>query len=246
MCFPRSRRFPGLILAASAIALGAFAPALALAEEAVFDVSLRGIKGGTLTLSAVENGNAYAASGVAQTTGLVGTIARFRYTAKVKGSRSGERFTPQSYEEVESTSRRESTSTMEYRRGVPVVVSGRENRKPRDWDIDPATQGDAVDPLTALHMTLRAVPEARVCELAVFVFDGHRRSKVTLSNPKRTETGFTCKGEYRRVAGYKPKDMEERTSFPFTAEMAPAGGGTYHVQQITAASLYGTVTMNRR
>lgn len=246
MWFSRPRRFHGRILAAATCAFSAMAPALGQAEEAVFDVYLRGIKGGTLTISAVENGNAYAASGVAQTTGLVGTIARFRYTASVAGSVSGNRYKPRSYEEIESTSRRESTSTMEYKNGVPVVVSGRENRKPRDWDIDPSAQGDAVDPLTALYLTLRAVPEADVCDLAVFIFDGHRRSKVSLSNPKRSETGFTCRGEYRRVAGYKPKDMAERTSFPFTAEMAPAGDGTYHVQTITSASLYGTVTMNRR
>ncbi|SLN39630.1 hypothetical protein PSA7680_01958 [Pseudoruegeria aquimaris] len=246
MCFPDFRKALAGGRAALLVVSATFATAPALAEDAIFDVSLRGIKGGSLTLSAVESNGQYAATGLAQTTGLVGAIARFRYTAKVRGSVRGGRYRPAAYSETEHTSRRDSTSTITYRNGVPVVVSGREGRKPRPWDIDPARQGDAVDPLTALHLTLRAVPESEVCRLSVFVFDGHRRSKVSLSQPKRSETGYTCKGEYRRVSGYKPADMEERTSFPFTVEMAPAGGGKFHPVKITSASLYGTVTMNRR
>ncbi len=229
----------------SVVAITLATPQLAQAEDGIFDVYLRGIKGGTLTLKANIGTNGYAASGLAQTTGLVGKIAKFRYSAKVRGQVSGTKLRPLSYSETEYTSRRDSTSSIDYTSGKPVLTDGK-NRKPRDYDIDPADQSDTVDPLTAIFLTVRAVPEEQVCALSRFVFDGHRRSKVTLSARSKTETGYSCKGEYRRVAGYKPKDMQERTTFPFTIDFEPTTDGKFHATKISSASLYGRVVMNRR
>ncbi|MEP2781630.1 MAG: DUF3108 domain-containing protein [Pseudoruegeria sp.] len=236
------RPITGLIAAALITGVSAGATR---AEDAVFDVYLRGIKGGSLTVKANVSPTQYAASGLVQTTGLVGKIAKFRYTANVRGKTTNAGLSPLSYSETEHTSRRTSTSTIDYQSGTPVVTDGKD-RKPRDYDIDPAKQGDTVDPLTAIYLTVRAVPEDQVCALSTFVFDGHRRSKVTLSSRIKTEAGYQCKGEYRRVAGYKPKDMQERTSFPFTVDFVPTEDGKFHGEKISSASLYGTVVMNRR
>lgn len=227
------------------VAMMLIAPHMAHAEDGVFDVYLRGIKGGTLSIKANVGTSGYSASGLAQTTGLVGKIASFRYSASVKGRVSAGQLRPLSYSETEYTSRRESTSSIDYTSGKPVLTDGK-TRKPRDYDIDPAQQSDAVDPLTAIFLTVRAVPEDQVCTLSRFIFDGHRRSKVTLSAPRKTESGYRCEGEYRRVAGYKPKDMQERTTFPFIIHFSPTADGKFHGTRISSASLYGTVVMNRR
>ncbi|HQY43572.1 MAG TPA: DUF3108 domain-containing protein [Paracoccaceae bacterium] len=215
-------------------------------DAAVFDISIRGITAATLSISGAVKGKSYAASGVLKSSGVLGMLKRIRYDASVNGTLTGGRFTPARYLEKADTGKRQSEAVMTYRRGVPQVKSYSPPRPPAKGDIDPATQGGTVDPLTALYAVLRDVPATEACKLKVFLFDGRRRSQVVLSAPKADGETISCRGEYRRLEGFSPEDMAEKSRFAFALTYAPADHGMVHVTEISMDTIYGKGRMIRR
>jgi len=226
---------------ATGLALLAAQPALAdQSDRIVFDVVLKGIKAGELAIDGKIAGGAYAANGVVKTTGLAGMIKKIRYDATASGSFAKGRFTPRAVEVASQRGDDSSKNTMIYKNGTPASVSHEPPRTPRATDVDPAKQGGTIDPLTALYAVLRDVDRDEACTLKVTMFDGVRRSQVALSAPQPTEDGVTCSGEYRRIAGFKEKEMAEKTRFPFTLTYAPTGDGTrLRVVEITTDTIIG-------
>ena len=218
----------------------------AAAETAVFDLSVRGLRAGTLSFSGQEAGGRYAVTGRLESAGLVGMLKKVRYDGAAQGAARGGRFTPARYSEKADTGKRRSESVMEYRRGVPQVKVYNPPREAGDGGLDPATQGGTVDPLTAMFAALRDVPKGRECNLSLQLFDGKRRSQVTLGKPKPDAGGVTCSGEYRRLEGFSAEDMAEKTRFPFTLRLAPTGNGMMRVTEVQMDSLYGKASLKRR
>ncbi len=235
-------------LHAAMVALALTAPAARAAQgdAAVFDISIRGISAATLSISGAVKGQNYAASGVLKSSGLLGFLKKIRYDADVAGSLSQGRFVPVRYHEMADTGKRQSDALMAYKGGVPQVKAYSPPRAPQTGDIDPASQGGTVDPLTALYAVLRDVPLTEACKLKVFLFDGRRRSQVVLTAPQATGEQITCRGEYRRLQGFSDKDMAEKIRFPFTLTYQPAGPGMVHVTDISMDTLYGKGRMIRR
>lgn len=223
-------------------------PALATPErsDARFDVELRGLRAGVLILQGAHNASSYAAAARLETTGLVNLIRRVRFDAGVEGRVQGGRLAPLSYREDVDTGRRESRTVMEFRNGVPRIVSAEPEREPRPWHLDPATQGGTVDPMTTLFQILRDVPREAACRLDLPLFDGRRRGQVVLGAPQPNGDGVICHGEFRRVAGYSDDEMAEATSFPFRVVYAPAENGLLQVIRVEAESLHGRGRLVRR
>ena len=215
-------------------------------DGAVFDLTLKGIHAGTLSISGAIEGRSYAASGVLESGGLVALVRKVRYDARVYGTVSGDRFTPSRYEEDADTGKRQSQSVMDYKAGVPQVKVYNPPKSPRPDDVDPATQGGTVDPLTALYATLRDVPKAEACNRKLALFDGRRRSQVVLSAPKPANGGLVCTGEYRRLEGFSEKEMAEKSRFPFTMTLAPIGDDRMRVTEISMDTIYGKGRLKRR
>lgn len=215
-------------------------------DSAVFDLTLRGIYAGTLSVSGAIEGDSYAASGVLKSGGLVGLVRKVRYDARARGTFAEGRFTPARYEEDADTGKRQSQSVMDYVAGVPQVKKYNPPREKKDGGVDPATQGGTVDPLTALYAALRDVPEDQACNLAVYMFDGKRRSQVALGQPRPNGSGMACPGEYRRLEGFSDKEMAEKSRFPFTMRLEPTGDGMMRVVEITMDTLYGKGRLKRR
>jgi len=234
---------------AAALAL-AFLPGLPVradqTDAAIFDVSIRGVRAATLSLSGAEEGRAYAVSGVLKSSGVLGFFRRIRYDAGVAGTLSGNRFTPSRYTETADTGRRRSAAVMSYRAGVPQIKSYDPPRPPRVEEINPATQGGTVDPLTALFAVMRDVSPAQACNLTLVMFDGRRRSQITLGKAERSGGAIACAGEYRRLKGFSAEDMAEKTRFPFRLTYGDAGGGRVHVTEVSMDTLYGKGRMIRR
>ena len=218
----------------------------AQSSDGAFDVYVRGIKGGVLAFSGEQRDGRYATSGRLESAGLVGLIRDVRYDAAARGRVAGGRYVPQSYREDTDTGRRQSSAVMTYRNGVPQVKEYSPPRDPDEEDLDPRGQGGTIDPMTALWGLLRDVPEAEVCRFSANLFDGARRTRISLGNPRRQDGRIACAGEYRRVAGYTPEDMAEKTVFPFQATYGPAGGGRWHVERIETETLFGRATLVRR
>jgi len=232
---------------ALAVVAATFAATLSHAQDpVVFDLSIRGIRAGTLSFSGEATAGRYAVSGRLESAGLVGMVRQVRYDGQAEGSLRQGRFTPARYREQADTGRRQSESVMEYRRGIPQVKVYNPPRELGSDGIDPATQGGTVDPLTALFATLRDVAPGEECNRTLTMFDGKRRSQLVLGAPSAVEGGVACPGEYRRLAGFSAGDMAEKTRFPFTVRLGPAESGLMQVEEVTMESIYGNARLKRR
>ncbi|WP_425091210.1 DUF3108 domain-containing protein [Tropicimonas sp. S265A] len=217
-------------------------------ERAVFDVSLRGVTAANVEYIANTQGTAYAVTGVLRTTGLARFVSDASYEATARGRKRGPgRYTPFSFTETRNDGEGVTTAEMGYRRGTPSV---KRYTPPRDSDpfaVDPSGQGGTVDPMTAIWASLRDQPRDSVCALDITVFDGKRRSGVRLRNPAVQDNGsITCQGEYRRIQGWSPEKMAERSRFPFTMTYAQSPQGDWQVTRVTTQTSFGRAELRRR
>lgn len=232
-----------------ALALATF-PATAMAErvedKATFDVVIRGISAASLGFSAVQDGNRYVVSGLLKSAGIAAMFRKISYDATARGTVNGTRYTPSSYVEKADTGKKKSTSKMTYSRGVPNAVEYTPAREGRDKDINPATQGGTVDTLTALYAILRDVDAGQECKVDMRMYDGRYVSSIGISKPVKKGDAVTCSGQYKRIAGFKPDEMAERTTFPFTLTYQPTANGRMRVTEVSLDSIYGKASMKRR
>ena len=210
-----------------------------------YDLRLAGVRAGVISFSAVEDGQQYSAAARAQSSGLVGLVRDLAFDARATGRITPRGFVPTRYQESANTGQRVSRAVMDYDRGVPRVKEYDPPQERRARDVDPASQGGTLDPMTAIFALLRDVPRDQVCALSVPVFDGRRASRVTTSGPQAQGDRILCSGEYQRVAGFTDREMREKTRFPFTITYAPAGD-RYRVERIAIDTLYGRATLDRR
>ena len=233
------------LLFAALLSVSAAAAAAQTTHTATYDLKLSGIRAGVVSFSAVEDGRQYSAAARAVSSGLVSLVRNLSYDARATGRITARGFVPTRYQENADTGERVSRAVMEYVRGVPQVKSYDPPQERRSRDVDPATQGGTVDPMTAIFALLRDVPRAEVCTLSVDVFDGRRASRVTTSGPQAQSGRIICEGEYRRVAGFSERQMREKARFPFSITYMPAGD-RYRVERISIDTLYGRATLDRR
>ena len=226
------------------------APAMSAAEEResiFFDIRLAGIKAGELQIGARRAEDRYALAGRLESTGLVNMIRRVRYDARAEGRVRPGGLVPSFYEEDTHTGSRESSAVMAFRSGVPQVRETRPPKPPGPLDVDPSTQGGALDPLTALYQVLRTVPEAEMCPERTRIFDGRRATMVTMTRVVDPDDGTRqCDGVYARVAGFSEEDLRERRYFPFKLTYRPLDGGHWRVERLDVTSLYGKARLVRR
>jgi hypothetical protein len=243
------RLVPRLVLPALLVGLAATglpARAETLRDRAEFSVEVRGITAGTLSFDATQTGARYKVSGTLASGGLAAFLRKVRYDARAEGRIRGGRYVPSSYVETADTGKRRSEATMGFAGGVPQVKVYKPAREPRPFDIDPATQGGSVDPLTAMYATLRDVAADQACKVDLKLFDGRRASRVTLSDPVAEGERIICRGEYRRVAGFSAEDMAEKTRFAFTVTFAPAAGDRLQATEVAMDTLFGRARMVRQ
>jgi hypothetical protein len=215
-------------------------------DIAEFDLLIRGIKAASVSFSGGQDGAAYLVTGAVRTTGVAALLKRLRYEGAASGTIAAGRFFPDHYRESADTGRRQSDAMVDYLRGVPQVTAYSPKADPQPGDVDPATMGDTVDPLTALYATLRAVDQSQTCNLSLDLFDGKRASQLRVGAPAILGDGVTCDGAYIRVAGFTPKEMANQQRFPFTLIYAPTDGGQMRVVEVTTETIYGKATLKRR
>lgn len=227
-------------------ALAGAAPAMSETRSSgTFDLQIKGFTAGVLQFSGINSGSAYSVTGKLESTGIAAMIRKIRFDAAASGRLASGRWSPSRYEEQADTGKRQSQSRMEYSGGIPVEMI-KDSREGRPNYVDPATQGGTVDPLTALYATLRDVPTDQVCNLKLVMFDGARRSQITLSSAERDGDTITCAGEYRRLAGFSDKEMAEKQRFPFRLTYGAAEGDMVRVVSVSMDSLYGRASLTRR
>lgn len=203
-----------------------------------------GVKVGDMTLSGTVTDSKYAVSGKFVTSGLAAAVAGVRFEMTASGGRSGDRFVPKRYAEDMNTGKRESRVKLVWSGGV-AKASGSAIGDRGPYAVTPAQQKGAVDPLTAMFMVLRDQPAEDLCQLRQRIYDGERLTEVVLDQKSGSGDKITCKGVFRRVAGYSPEDLNERSSFPLTVKYERVGE-VMQATRFTAQTIYGKAQIRRR
>lgn len=228
------------------LAAASFMPVLARAETQTYDIYFTGLKAAELSFQVELSDRDYAAEGGVRDAGILGRLVTFRFSGQVSGKLNSAGLVPVNYSAVNVSRNRERRITMSFRNRVPVSVEIDPARARRPFDVDPATQQDVLDPLSAALTLLTTRLESAGCAASIDIFDGARRSQILVGEGGPTEEGRSCKGVYRRVAGFSPQDMEARTDFPFTLYLRTNGQGNLEVSGFITATTFGDVTATRR
>lgn len=228
-------------------ALLALAPGASLGSETgTFDLTLAGIKAGTLTYAAnVENGR-YAASGKVRASPLARAIMDVEIDTTAKGAVNGNDYRPSYFEATEVKDGDTLKLVHRYSGGVPSVERHPAKKKKNKHAATASEQGGSLDSLTTAFAMLRDRPRDLACKLDIELFDGERVSGIRYARAEaQGDGGILCHGEYRRLDGFKPKEMAEKDVWPFTVVYEPAGD-VLRVSEIVVPTTIGKVRMTRR
>ena len=211
-----------------------------------YDVSISGFKVGSLRLNAQENSSSYAVSGAIQGGGLIGAITSFSFSGTAKGGLNGAgSLIPREYASVSKSRGKERAVTMTYQGDTPASLTHAPTRKKRSYDAALSDGKGTLDPVSATYALLQDMPVGQACGRTVQVFDGTKRSRITVRKRERDGEAWRCKGTYTRVKGWRAKDMEEKTNFSFALTFREVDG----IMQVTSfetQSLFGKVVARRR
>ena len=238
---------PGLGLApvwAVMLALIFAGPGMAEQTQERYSVRALGVKVGEMALVGRTTDTGYKVRSEFSTTGLVGAVKGVKFILSAEGARRGKTFLPQRYDEEMDTGERVSQARLIYSGGI-ARAEGPGIDKTRRHKVSNAQQKGAVDPLTAIFMVLRHQPEEGLCNFTQNLYDGERLSQVRFGAPKSKGKTRVCSGEFRRLAGYKPEDLENGR-FGLSVTYEPAGDGLMRAVSMRADTIYGPATLVRK
>jgi len=205
-----------------ALALAVAAPALGESLSSTFSVRLFGAPVGRMVVAANADGRAYAAKGEFRTTGLIGLLARVRFTMSARGKGTPLDMRPQSYSEDLDTGFRTSATSLTFGTGEARI-----------------------DPLTGLVAALVDRPVAVGCAFDGQTFDGTRTMQVRIREAGESADGLTCAGQLQRLSGYTAEEMAQAMAFPFTLQFAEAGDWLV-VRRAEVTTIHGQVALVRQ
>ena len=99
--------------------------------------------------------------------------------------------------------------------------------------------------MTAIFEILRDIEHGKLCDQDVTLFDGARRVRISLSNPKETGTRATCDGVYSREGGFSKNELKQGKTFPFTITYQKTNQN-YYFQRFDVKSARGRAAFVRR
>jgi hypothetical protein len=226
----------------SLISLLAF-PATAQSYEARFDFRVSGIRAGEVTISGEQTGERYAASAKVNTAGIVGAFANFYFDGASSGRLAANGLVvPAEFNSRSKSTRAERVTRIDWQGGTPVSVSV---EPPRGSSPDPASQSGTLDPVSASFAILRDVPVDEVCNKSVDVFDGSRRSRISLGMPQSTDGKLVCPGRFTRIEG-EAHDLSSDQDYGFTVVFAPRSNGIAQLERIETRTNFGPAVLQRR
>ncbi|MEO0356764.1 MAG: DUF3108 domain-containing protein [Pseudomonadota bacterium] len=209
--------------------------------SASYAVQVAGITVGQMNITAREDNRGYAAAIEMRSTGLAAAFAKYRFVASVQGRRTASgSMSPQRYVEDSDTGRRQSNLTMTYSGGVPSPA-------PRDPDatISAASQRGTIDPMSAVFALFRDQSSAEICRGNHDIYDGSKRTRLSLSRGQQSGDRMICAATFTRVAGFSADRLAEGTSFPMRLEYVERGG-VYELDRLTVDSARGRARFLRR
>lgn len=232
--------FRGLVVA---LAVGATGPtAHAASETAAFNLTVSGIKAGTMSLDTTRDGKSYTARARVNAAGLVGAFLTFTYDATATGTVTASgKIVPSRFDASSAVPGNAHKTSITWKGGVPTSVT---ITPPRDDVPEPSEQGGTLDPASAAVQMLSDGPVAQRCDMVVTVFDGSRLSRLTLGPRTPTKGGFSCAGKYARVKGVAASIASQK-EFPFQLVFSESGG-VARLQRIETSTSFGKAVLSRQ
>ncbi len=220
--------------------------AMATEQSHAFDISLFGIRAGVMRVTLKDTGSGYTAQGRLATKGILSKLARLEFDGVVSGQISKGDLSPRKYSATIARKKSASKVRISYANRVPKLLEYSPTRAPRDTDVDASLQRGAVDLVSATFMIVRDVSKDELCNKAVQIYDGRRRSKIQFGAPKLVKKTATCAGAYSRIAGFSTRDLEKGVRFPFTAYYEMQDDETYRLMRVSTKSTVGSAWLRRR
>ena len=205
-----------------------------------------GIKAGTIQIKNTQNGNSYVINGTVVPSKFLKMIKDIGFIGTASGKVYKNAYHSKKYAGHLRTGNRNSIVKMHWNGRTPVVDSYQPAREKRSYDIAPSKQTGVIDLLTAGYATFKSRSVNNLCNTTYPMFDGRRRSQITLGKPKISGKIATCTGSYRRIAGFSPHDMEKRVNFPFTMHYEQQDDGMYRFKDFTADATFGKIRAIRQ
>jgi hypothetical protein len=206
-----------LLLAASVVGSAA-----AESLNSTFAVRLYGAPVGRMVIAANVDGSTYAATGEFRTTGLIGLLARVRFTMHARGVGALPDLSTRSYSEDLDTGYRQSAISFSF-----------------------AASDPRVDPLTALIATIADRPISIGCAYDGRTFDGERSMRISIRKASDEADRTVCAGQLTRLQGYTDAELAEARGFAFSVEFRHADD-LLVVEQAAVRTIHGHVSLVRR
>jgi hypothetical protein len=202
-----------------------------------YDLYLGGIRAGELTIDARFTGDRYAATSAMRTAGVVGALYKASFEAETEGSLIAGGLRPERFRATAQMYSDRQQVEMTYRGATPDAVRADPSFNPKPWQIEPADQTGTLDPVSAAIAALAPAPSAEICDRSVEIYDGRRRYALDLGKPRADGERISCPAFYRRVAGYKAKELKETIDFTVWFQERP--DGLAHVVRAAGESMLG-------
>ncbi len=203
----------------------------------IYDLYLGGVRAGELTVDATFRGDRYSATSVMRTAGIVGALYRASFTAETEGRLGVEGLEPERFHAAAQMYSKRQDVEMTYRDARPASVRADPAFVPKPWQIEPTDQAGTLDPISAALTALAPAPVATLCDQSVEVYDGRRRYALDLGAPEADGARIRCAALYRRVAGYKPKELAE--TIPFNVWFEERSDGLAQIVRAAGESGFG-------
>ncbi len=216
------------------------------ADQIAFDILFPGKIDGRLRLDVQAEAETYNAKVQLRSKPPFGATAPLIYNAAASGRLTDRGPVPERFSAVANSGRRQSDNAVEFAAGLPHTTRDLPPQAPAPGDVNPDLIGGAIDPVTALYVMLRDQPIPEACRLKAYLFDGRRLSQVVLFQPQIADGEIGCRGEYRRLKGFSPAEMNERQRFAFSLTYRAAGPGLVRLAEARGETLYGPARLIRR
>ncbi|MGF1554204.1 MAG: DUF3108 domain-containing protein [Paracoccaceae bacterium] len=214
--------------------------------EGTWRLSIGGLTAAEAVVEGAAEGDGYAMRVTAGTEGFVARLFEAGIDARVEGAVEGGRLAPRRFRSRYHDSEKTRRVAMDYDADGAPAVAAEPAYDPKPWQLDPAAQAGLVDPLTALFAAFAPRPRGALCDATYRGFDARRAYAIVLGEPSGpSDSGtITCEAEYRRLAGFKDKDLA-KPPFPFRVEFVADEGGFWRLDRALAASPVGTAVLAR-
>lgn len=239
------RRLASLVLglAVFAPASGSAAPPAVGAYEQAYDIYVGGIWVGEVTAESLLDEGAYLAEASFRTAGIVSFFVDERWRGLTEGRIVENELVPIRYLSRQLRAEGDRLREVTFENGDPVAVSADPPTEKRPWSIDVADQSPAVDPATAVVELLAPASGATMCGRRIDIYDGKHHFAFDIGAPERDGDRIVCEGAHIRVAGYKPKKLDDRRDFKLYLEQRD---GLWQVTRVTTKTPLGTAVMRPR